>query len=431
METVMRTKRENEFIENQIEQDTQYANWVDYRSSHFGNYREEFGDIYTYMNKKHPQFSDTPNELMKTFLESKKEDMEKIKTGTVGKSMQSYMASKRMMYMYEDVLEKTLEDCKKKDSDFNNKSEEEKLQSLNELVQKQPLKVKIRVNQKMEEVKEEIENDLNVLQTIGYGGGNGSAEGIDKERVLQFLNLMKKDDMIRKIIQQAGKFINTAKHKIMTRCKGSEDVIGVELGDNLNRFLPTEIAMLALPEFEFLQSLKYIQKEVPQYEKESEESKTLGDIVVVIDESGSMSRDDNIVKAKAMLFGIMEQAKHDKRKVDVIGFGGANEGYTIKDLTMEKLLELVENFKSYGDTNFEVPLNKAIEMVGSHSDIIFITDGYAPISDSLKESVKSAMENLKVKIITMQFGRFCNADLESISSSFNTTWSLFVDKALA
>jgi len=430
METVMRTKRENEFIENQIEQDTQYANWVDYRESHFGNYREEFGDIYTYMNKKHPQFTDTPNELMKTFLESKKDDIDKIKSSTTGKSLESYMASKRMMYLYEDVLEKTLEDCKKKDPDFNNKNEDEKLQAMNELVTKSPLKVKIRVNQKLEDVKEEIEEELSTLRVIGFGGSACKEETIDRDRALQFLQLMKKNDMVKKIMQQAGKFINTAKHKIMTRCKGNEDVIGIELGDDLQRILPTEIAQLALPEFEFLQTLKFVQKEMPQYEKESEESKTLGDIVVVIDESGSMSRDDNIVKAKAMLFGIMEQAKHDKRKVDVIGFGGANEGYTIKDLTMEKLLELVENFKGYGDTNFEVPLNKAIEMVGIHSDIIFITDGYAPISDSLKASVKSAMENLKVKIITMQFGRFCNADLESISSSFNTTWSLFVDKAL-
>jgi len=340
------------------------------------------------------------------------------------------MASKRMMYLYEDVLEKTLEDCKKKDPDFNNKNEDEKLQAMNELVTKSPLKVKIRVNQKLEDVKEEIEEELSTLRVIGFGGSACKEETIDRDRALQFLQLMKKNDMVKKIMQQAGKFINTAKHKIMTRCKGNEDVIGIELGDDLQRILPTEIAQLALPEFEFLQTLKFVQKEMPQYEKESEESKTLGDIVVVIDESGSMSRDDNIVKAKAMLFGIMEQAKHDKRKVDVIGFGGANEGYTIKDLTMEKLLELVENFKGYGDTNFEVPLNKAIEMVGIHSDIIFITDGYAPISDSLKASVKSAMENLKVKIITMQFGRFCNADLESISSSFNTTWSLFVDKAL-
>ena len=313
METVMQ-KRENEFIENQIEQDTQYANWVDYRESHFGNYREEFGDIYTYMNKKHPQFTDTPNELMKTFLESKKDDIEKIKSTTIGKSLESYMASKRMMYLYEDVLEKTLEDCKKKDPDFNNKNNEEKLQAMNELVTKYPLKVKIRVNQKLEDVKDEIEDELNTLRVIGYGGSVCKEETIDRDRALQFLQLMKKNDMVKKIMQQAGKFINTAKHKIMTRCKGNEDVIGVELGDDLQRILPTEIAQLALPEFEFLQTLKFVQKEMPQYEKESEESKTIGDIVVVLDESGSMKKDDNIVKAKAMLFGIMELAKHDKRK---------------------------------------------------------------------------------------------------------------------
>lgn len=430
METVMRTKRENEFIDSQIEQDTQYANWVDYRSSHFGNYREEFGDIYTYLNKKYPQFSDTPNELMKTFLEGKKDDIEKIKSSTTGKSMQSYMASKRMMYMYEDVLEKTLEDCKKKDADFNNKSEDEKLQAMNELVQKQPLKVKIRVNQKMEEVKEEIENDLNTLKVIGFTGETKSAESVDKERVLQFLNFMKKNEMVRKIIQQAGKMINTAKHNIMSRCKGSEDIIGIELGNNLTRMLPLEISQLALPEFEFLQSLKFVNREIPQYEKESDESKTMGDIVVVLDESGSMNVDDNIVKAKALLFGIMEQAKHDNRKVNVIGFGGEYEQYIVKDLTMKKLLEIVEDFKYYGSTNFEVPLTKALEMCGTQSDIIFITDGYAPIPESLKQDIQAAKDNQKVKIITMQFGNICNEELENISSSFNTTWSLFVDKTL-
>lgn len=431
METVMRTKRENEFIENQIEQDTQYANWVDYRESHFGNYREEFGDIYTYMNKKHPQFTDTPNELMKTFLESKKDDIEKIKSTTIGKSLESYMASKRMMYLYEDVLEKTLEDCKKKDPDFNNKNNEEKLQSMNELVTKSPLKVKIRVNQKLEDVKDEIEDELNTLRVIGYGGNAGKEESIDRDRALQFLQSMKKNDMVKKIMQQAGKFINTAKHKIMTRCKGNEDVIGIELGDDLQRILPTEIAQLALPEFEFLQTLKFVQKEMPQYEKESGESKTIGDIVVVLDESGSMKIDDNIVKAKALLFGIMEQAKHDKRKVQLIGFGGKTEHYLVKDLTMEKLLDVISVFKNYGDTCFEYPLSTAIDMCGKHSDVIFITDGYAPISERLKADVEAAKENLNVKIITMQFGAVCNEELEKISSSFNTTWSLFTDKALS
>ena len=430
METVMRTMRENEFIENQIEQDTQYANWVDYRSSHFGNYREEFGDIYTYMNKKHPQFTDTPNALMKTFLESKKDDMDKIKSSTIGKSMQSYMASKRMMYLYEDVLEKTLEDCKKKDPEFNNKSDEEQLQSMNELVTKSPLKVKIRVNQKLEEVKDEIEEEINTLQVIGYGGNAGKEESIDREKALQFLQLMKKDNMVKKIMQQAGKFINTAKHKIMSRCRGNEDVIGIELGDDISRILPTEIAQLALPEFEFLQTLKFVQKEMPQYEKESSESKTVGDIVVCLDESGSMRLDDNITKAKAMLFGIMELAKHDKRKVQLIGFGGKTEHYLVKDLTMEKLLDVITKFQNYGDTCFEYPLNTAVELCGKHSDIIFITDGYAPISDKLITDIKAAKDNLNVKIITMQFGCMCNKDLELISSSFNTTWSLFTDKAL-
>lgn len=430
METVMRTKRENEFIENQIEQDTQYANWVDYRESHFGNYREEFGDIYTYMNKKHPQFTDTPNELMKTFLESKKDDIDKIKSSTTGKSLESYMASKRMMYLYEDVLEKTLEDCKKKDPDFNNKNEDEQLQAMNELVTKSPLKVKIRVNQKLEDVKDEIEEELNTLRVIGFGGSAGKEETVDRDRALQFLQLMKKNDMVKKIMQQAGKFINTAKHKIMTRCKGNEDVIGIELGDDLQRILPTEIAQLALPEFEFLQTLKFVQKEMPQYEKESEESKTMGDIIVVLDESGSMQTDDNIVKAKALLFGIMEQAKHDKRKVQLIGFGGRNEHYLIKDMNMEKLLDVVGLFRNYGDTCFEYPLNTAVEMCGKHSDIIFITDGYAPISDKLITDIQAAKDNLNVKIITMQFGCMCNKDLELISSSFNTTWSLFTDKAL-
>jgi len=429
MESVLRTSRENDFIGSQIEQDTQFANWVDYRSGHFGNYRDEFGDIYTYLNKKYPQFSDTPNLMMKTFLESKKEDIEKIKASTIGKSMQSYMASKRMMYMYEDVLEKTLEDCKKKDVDFNNKSEDEKLQAMNELVQKKPLKVKIRVNQKMEEAKEEIENDLNTLKTIGFTGET-SGKSIDKERLLQFLNFMKKNEMIRKIIQQAGKFINTTKHNIMSRCKGSEDIIGIELGNNLTRMLPLEIAQLALPDFEFLQSLKFVNREIPQYEKESDESKTIGDIIVLLDESGSMNIDDNIVKAKALLFGIMEQAKHDNRKINLIGFGGKSNQYIVKHLTMEKLLKIVEDFKCYGSTNFEVPLTKAIEMCGTESDIIFITDGYAPISDGLKQDIQAAKDNQKVKIITMQFGKVYNEELENISSSFNTTWSLFVDKTL-
>jgi len=118
------------------------------------------------------------------------------------------------------------------------------------------------------------------------------------------------------------------------------------------------------------------------------------------------------------------------RKVQLVGFGGKTEHYLIKDLTMEKLLDVISVFKNYGDTCFEYPLSTAIEMCGKYSDVIFITDGYAPISERLKADVEAAKENLNVKIITMQFGCVCNEDLEKLSSSFNTTWSLFTDKAL-
>lgn len=421
MKTIKRNSYDEQQIKTQIKNDTSFNPSVN---------QDKFGDIYSYLYKNKPEFTENPNATMKAFLQAKDHGVENIKSNATGKEFSSYVAAKNLMKVYDHLNGKLEDDCRKKDPDFDSKSDEEQEKALNELVTKQPLNVKIRINQKIEEAKKDTEEQVEAARCIGFTGKAGEEQQVSRDSVMNMLNMMKRNDMVRKILLQAGKMINTAKHNIHSRCTGNEEIIGIEYGDDIPRVLPAELALFGNEQTKKLQSLRYLKKELAQFEKESEQSKTMGDIVVVLDESGSMSTDDNIVKAKAMLFGIMELAKHDNRKVHLIGFGGEYEGYEIKDLNMEVLLEqVVFNFRNYGRTNFEVPLRKAMNLCGKDSDIVFITDGYAPISNALIDEVNTAREN-GLKVITMQFGGICNEDLQKISSSFNTTWSLFVDKAL-
>jgi len=426
----MRTKLDSQNIDNLIENDVSFENYIDYKQGHFGNYKDEFGDIYSFLNKKNPQFVEEPNPVMKSFLDSNNENMKKIKSSSTGKQLESYIASKKMMYMYEDILDKTIDKVQEKNSEFNNSDDKEGL--LKDFLEQNKTRFSMMINQQAKDVQEQVQDDISCLSVLGCGKdlSEHDTESIDNEKVLQFLQLMKRNDMIKKIIEMAGKFINTAKHEVSHRTTGNEEIIGIEFGNDLSRVLPSELAMMCNPDLKKLFLMKYVKGELQQYEKESDECKTLGDIVVVLDESGSMNIDDNIVKAKSLLFGLYEMCKSDDRNLNVIRFGGRDQIIIHKNVTMEIIIDIISEFKSYGSTSFETPIEIALEMVGKESDIIFITDGYAPISDELKESIVNAKENIELKFITMIFGYYDNPELKDISSSYNTTWSLFTKNAI-
>lgn len=73
--------------------------------------------------------------------------------------------------------------------------------------------------------------------------------------------------------------------------------------------------------------------------------------------------------------------------------------------SIEKLLEMVEYFDG-GGTNFEAPLTKSKQIIDkdesfSKADIIFVTDGGAPITDKFKDDFNKWKKERNVNVFSI------------------------------
>ncbi len=163
---------------------------------------------------------------------------------------------------------------------------------------------------------------------------------------------------------------------------GAVAIKSVRIGNDIIHTLPSE-KMLLINETtkkEFYR--KFNQKQLLQYELESDKLKAKGPMVICIDMSSSMKG----IKekwSKAVAIALLEIAQQQKRNFAAILFNeDATEPIIIeKDKKEpEKILDIAERFDG-GGTLFETPLQKALEVIEQSkfkkADIVFITDGHS------------------------------------------------------
>lgn len=205
--------------------------------------------------------------------------------------------------------------------------------------------------------------------------------------------------------------------------KGFNEIFDVITGNDLQHILPSELTKLSIPELndQFLKD--FSEHKLLQYKYESKEKKQKGPIIACIDNSGSMSGQPEIW-SKTVALGLVEIAKLQKRSCFIIHFdsGRKEDCVTFEFLRkqpfdLNKALDMCEYFSS-GGTDFEPPLELAkdkIELDGNYekADIIFITDGEAPIRPDWLQNFLIWKRNKKVNIYSVL-----------IDVSYNTSTSL-------
>jgi uncharacterized protein with von Willebrand factor type A (vWA) domain len=137
---------------------------------------------------------------------------------------------------------------------------------------------------------------------------------------------------------------------------------------------------------------KFAEGQLMQYKLRSTIKEQKGPIICCIDNSGSMSG-DNELWSKALGLGLLEIAIKQKRKLVILHFGSSGEkikrfDFKSGDAPLDRKIAMAEYFLG-GGTDFEYPLNharKIIEEEHPKADIIFITDGICDITSKwLKE----------------------------------------------
>jgi uncharacterized protein with von Willebrand factor type A (vWA) domain len=219
--------------------------------------------------------------------------------------------------------------------------------------------------------------DPGQLQRMSFDERRRLMERLRNNRLAQFTKLIGQFHMVQQ---------SESRRRVV---HSPDEIVGVELGDDLTRLTAGEMLNLAEPLLEDDFWYRYTERALIQYRLEGKEKLGRGPIIVVCDESYSMTAEDvtggtREAWSKAFALALAEQARKDGRDFHYIGFASSREQYHISfekgKGTLDQLIEFTEHFFG-GGTHYERPLRQAMDIVNAYHaegkpkpDIVFLTD---------------------------------------------------------
>jgi len=235
--------------------------------------------------------------------------------------------------------------------------------------------------------------------------GNGDSSPAAMQQNIEMLRRVQSSPKLQAITKYLGRF----RQIFDNACKssfiyGRGEKYDIVLGDDFTRAVSSEYVYIALPETILLFIQKVQQKALKQYRRREHTSKGYGDIVVCIDESGSMGG-NRIAWAKAVALVLLEHAVQNNRSCAMVRFASA--GHTVTHIfskgkyTTDDVFNFAESFLQ-GGTDFETPLKQAITLIETegfeNADVIFITDGECIINDEFASDFHDKSKQLKFNV---------------------------------
>lgn len=219
----------------------------------------------------------------------------------------------------------------------------------------------------------------------GHGGDSGTELAADK--IVGMFNRVKNDRFLHDVMRSAGKFRRVARSLQRRKTKhGVDDMVGVTVGSNVNHLTQSELANFCSDELELLTLHRIATNRAMVKDYRGVEPVGKGPIVVIVDESGSMSG-DKIITAKGLALTLGWVAKQQNRWIAFVGFSGGTEGNRLamapNAWDQDKLVDWLKHFYGKG-TTLDVPVDQvpntywpeflAQGMPRGKVDIVIVTD---------------------------------------------------------
>ncbi|HEU0176677.1 MAG TPA: hypothetical protein VFV58_20615 [Blastocatellia bacterium] len=227
---------------------------------------------------------------------------------------------------------------------------------------------------------------------FGTENGAGGRNSLSTKEKLVIAQHVGHSPELQQIAAVCGRFTRIALQQQKTRVKHPPDEItSITTGSEIERLLPSEIALLADPDLEDLFYFRFAELGLMQYDMIGHEPEGQGPIIIAIDESGSMTTDyggmTGEVWSKAVTLALLSIARLQKRDLEVIHFSGPNDLrvdlFSKGQATPAEVIACAGFFFN-GGTVFEPLMEKALELVdGSQfekADVICISDGISDVS---------------------------------------------------
>ncbi len=278
---------------------------------------------------------------------------------------------------------------------------QQQIERLSEIVSQNIRKNRDVIQSALSSAAEKAQETSDIIKS--WGNGDNSPQAIQQNAEL--LRRVQMSSKLCEIVKYLGRYLEVFDNARKSSFNyGRGDKYDTVYGNDFTRALSCEYASLALPETIPIFIKKVQQKKLKQYRKRERITKGYGDIVVCIDESGSMTG-DTIAWAKAVALVLLKYTTLKKRSCAMIRFAsrGSTATHIFKEAkyTADDVFAFAESFLN-GGTDFETPLKSAVKLIESeefqNADVVFITDGECGISDKFAESFRNKSVQLKFKV---------------------------------
>lgn len=277
----------------------------------------------------------------------------------------------------------------------------------------------------LDSTSQEVQKVSDICEAWGLGTGDACHVAFQNKK--DAIERIRRSSKLNKLTDLVGRFKESAITEQKKKAKhGAVEIKSVTVGNKIQDALPSDKMNLCneTTKKDFYRRMS--ENQLMTYSKESHKQKNKGPIIVCVDTSGSMQGDREIW-SKALTVGILEVAQLQKRDFACIIYDSrADDPIVIKkdEIAPQKIIDCAERFNG-GGTNFEAPLNKALELIKDstfkNADILFLTDGDCCISDSFRCKFKQIKEEKEFKtmgvLVDIGRGHASDASLKEFCDS--------------
>ncbi|MFF9483047.1 VWA domain-containing protein [Streptomyces sp. NPDC014733] len=189
------------------------------------------------------------------------------------------------------------------------------------------------------------------------------------------------------------------------------ELVGITLGDDLTRVIPSELAHLGMPALRAVFAARYSEAQLMLYDSRGEQYTGQGAIIACIDTSASMTiplegGGTGEAWAKACALALLDQARAARRDFVGILFSSKDEVSVhpfpaSRPVDIEDVLDFAERCFG-GGTDFQAPLTAAVDLLDvefnadgrPRGDIVLITDGECQVAEDWMRTWNDAKHRL-------------------------------------
>ncbi|MFK8850180.1 VWA domain-containing protein [Streptomyces sp. Ac-502] len=199
------------------------------------------------------------------------------------------------------------------------------------------------------------------------------------------------------------------------------ELVGVTLGDDLSRVVPSELANLGLPALRAVFAARYAAGELMLYDSQGEQTAGQGAIIACVDTSHSMYTEGpgggtREAWSKACALALLDQARHAGRDFVGILFSAAGKLRVFRfpagePAGIDRTLAFAESFLG-GGTSYQTPLSAARDLLEDEfdaaarkrGDIVLLTDDECDVTEEWTRGWNEAKHRLGFRVFGVAIG---------------------------